>query len=72
MQILAYRPVQKKRDTLNSANKIKNVRNNFFWLDVTELEIFNIIKNLDSNKANGYDNMSEKVLKKLAILSLKF
>ena len=55
----------KKSDAPNTPNKIKSISNSFFWLDVTEIEIFNIIKSLDSNKANGYDNISVKILKKI-------
>ena len=33
--------------------------------DVTELEILNIIKNLDSSKVNGYNSISVKIIKKV-------
>ena len=37
----------------------------FFWFDVTETEVFNIIKSLDPNKASGEDSISVKILKKV-------
>ena len=55
----------KKRDTLNSANKIKNVSISFLWLDVRETEVFNTIKSLDPKKAIGEDYISVKILKKV-------
>ena len=33
--------------------------------DLTELEILNIIKNLDSSKVNGYNSISVKIIKKV-------
>ena len=43
----------------------------FFWLDVTESEIFNIIKTLDLNKSNVKDYISVKVHKKINSLVFK-
>ena len=34
--------------------------------DVTETEMFNIIKSLDSNKASGVDSICVKILKKVS------
>ena len=50
---------------LNYTDNIGNVSNSFFWFDVTETEVSINIKNLDPNKANGEDNISVKVLKKV-------
>ena len=36
-----------------------------FWVDVTEIEVFNLIRSLDPNKANGEDCISVKILKKV-------
>lgn len=40
-----------------------NYYNSFAWFEVHEKEISDIIKNLSSNKANGADNISVKILK---------
>ena len=40
-----------------------NYHNSFAWFEVHEKEISDIIKNLSSNKANGADNISVKILK---------
>ena len=50
---------------LNYTDNMRNVSNSFFWFDVTETEVFNIIKNLDPNKASGEDNISVKILKQV-------
>ena len=42
-----------------------NVSNSFFSFHVTETEVFIKIKNLNPNKANGEDNISVKILKKV-------
>ena len=40
-------------------------RHKFFWSNVTETEVFNIIKSLDPNKASGENWISVKILKKV-------
>ena len=35
----------------------------FTWFEVQDKEISDLVKSLDSNKANGADNISVKVLK---------
>ena len=37
----------------------------FFWFDVTETEVSNIIKSLYPNKASGEDSLSVKILKEV-------
>ena len=55
----------KTGNSLDYTDNMKNVSNSFFWFDVTEIEVCNIIKNLDQNKASGEDNISVKILKKV-------
>ena len=59
-----------KQTSLNSTTSqnscINNPRNyykSFAWFEVQDKEIGDIIKSLDSNKANGADNISVRVLK---------
>ena len=55
----------KSGNRLNFSNyNIKTISNSFVWSDVEENEVINIIKNLNSNKASGEDNISIKILKK--------
>ena len=55
----------KTDNSLDYTDNMKNVSNSFFWFDVTETEVFNIIKNLDPNKASGEEYISVKILKKV-------
>ena len=41
----------------------RNYYKSFAWFEVQDKEIGDIIKSLDSNKANGADNISVRVLK---------
>ena len=53
----------KTRTTLNLSCNLKNIRNSFGWFDVTEVEVNNIIKKLDSHKSSGEDGISVNILK---------
>ena len=41
----------------------------FFWFDITETEVFNIIKSLDPNKTSGEDSMYVKIFEKVSNLT---
>ena len=49
---------------LNLSCNLKNISNSFGWFDLTEVEVYNIIKKLESHKSNGEDGISVKILKK--------
>ena len=52
---------------------MRNFSNSFFfWFDITETEVFNIIKSLDPNKTSGEDRTSVKTLKNLTILFAQY
>ena len=58
----------KIRTNQNLSCNLKYISNSSGWFDVTEVDVYNIIKNLDSHKSNGEDGISVNTLKKITIL----